>query len=252
MQPKQKIAELNESLRDMGMAELALVTPKSLKAQDINARYMKPETMDNLASNVAKDGRLESLPLVTMTENGYEIISGHHRVLAADKAGLEEIMVMVTETKNRDELIAKQISHNAITGEDDDQILKKMYEEIEDLEVKYYSGLQDVLDNLDTVGINFRAGMIREFTVAFMDEDIEAYDILAEDIKKSTIGSSAAVRLAPFSQEKEFMKLIREIKRVDDIKQNGSALGVMVELAREAFDEKHKDDPKKVKGRKKA
>ena len=252
MNAKDKINQLNESLSDMGMAPLLLVKPGDLKVQDINARYMNPETMENLTSNVKRDGRLESLPLVTKTDQGYEIISGHHRVLAAEKAGLEEIMVMVTETKNHDELVAKQLSHNAITGQDNDQILKKMFEEISDLEVKYYSGLQDIMDSVDTVGINFRAGMIREFTVAFMDEDIEEFDRIADDIKKSTIGRSAAVRLAPSKAEDEFMKLIREIKKCEDIKQNGAALGMMVDLAREAFDLKFPVKEMKKRGKKKA
>lgn len=39
--------------------------------------------------------------------------------------------------------IAIQLSHNAIVGQDDPDILKKLYDKILDIDLKEYSGLDD-------------------------------------------------------------------------------------------------------------
>jgi len=54
-----------------------------LREQDINARSQPKAMFDRLAATIRRDKRLEALPLVAATENGLEIVSGHHRVRAS-------------------------------------------------------------------------------------------------------------------------------------------------------------------------
>jgi hypothetical protein len=217
------LVAVNTSLREAGL-------------QDVNARYMDAQTFDRLVSNIRRDGRLESVPLVGRRPNDarFDIISGHHRVAAAKKAGLKTILVMVIAVKNRSELRAKQLSHNAITGKDDDALLKKLYESIEDLEMKMYSGLQDQLDGMAFVSLSFRAGTYKEFVLAFVPEDIETFDAAAKVIAdESTIGSGSLVRLTPAKAFEAFAEALRKLKKAENIKANGAALSRMVELATE-------------------
>src|SRR5262245_61899124 len=67
-----------------------------------NARSMDNRLLGLLTETIAKDQRLESLPLTTWsrTAGGNEellIISGHHRIRAARAAGIKEIHILVDE-----------------------------------------------------------------------------------------------------------------------------------------------------------
>ena len=127
----QRILELGNGL------ELWKVHPSSLREQDVNARSMPKAMFERLAQTIARDKRLESLPLCAKTERGLEIISGHHRVRAATAAGISEMFVLVDVTGlTRSQIAAKQLAHNAIEGQDNEQLLAEIYRQIEDAESK--------------------------------------------------------------------------------------------------------------------
>jgi hypothetical protein len=60
----QRILELGNGL------ELWRVHPSALREQDINARAMPKAMFERLAQTIARDNRLESLPLCAKTERG--------------------------------------------------------------------------------------------------------------------------------------------------------------------------------------
>ncbi len=67
-----------ERILDLGYGlELWKVHPSFLREQDVNARAMPKAMFERLAQTIARDKRLESLPLCAKTERGLEIISGH-------------------------------------------------------------------------------------------------------------------------------------------------------------------------------
>ncbi|WP_326814008.1 ParB N-terminal domain-containing protein [Streptomyces sp. NBC_01763] len=122
--------------------------PRLLTRLPVNARYMTKEEYDRLVENVRADGCLTSVPLVYGAgeyEEGRELVlSGNHRTDAAVDAGLDEIDVMlIDDPQEKDQLIARQISHNSIAGKDDPATLKQLYDEIEDVDWRAYSGLDD-------------------------------------------------------------------------------------------------------------
>lgn len=142
------------------------IDPKEIKLLEVNARYMKADEFNRLVENIKRDGALSSVPFCSHTdewenasdddwpEYEWEVLSGNHRVQAAIEAGLEEISIMVTEEKlTNEQKVAIALSHNSITGQDDMAILKQMYESINDIDLKGYSGLDDeTLQMLDKVG----------------------------------------------------------------------------------------------------
>lgn len=119
--------------------------PRSLRLLEENARYMRHEQFANLVANVRRDGVLTSLPFVWEDDEGVlHVLSGNHRVMAAVEAGLTEIRWLQTsDDLNLSQRLAIQLSHNAIVGEDDASVLTKLYQQIDDMEMKHYSGLDD-------------------------------------------------------------------------------------------------------------
>lgn len=151
----QQFDELNAKIS--GGFKIGLVKTEDLEFLEKNARFMKNETFQNLVNNIKKDGGLSQLPFCYLQENGkYKILSGNHRTKAAITAGMTEIPVLYTDKElSNDEQIAIQLSHNSISGEDDPIILQELYEEIDDLSLKYYAGLDDkMLEQLDKVQID--------------------------------------------------------------------------------------------------
>lgn len=126
-----------------------------LKPQKLNARYMRQEQFQQLVANLKLDGVLTSTPLVYRDDDGDHIISGHHRVRAGLAAGIVAApCLVIVEPKTLGELRALQISHNAISGEDDPATLKLLYEEIDDADLRQYTGLDDkMLDLMQKVDL---------------------------------------------------------------------------------------------------
>lgn len=153
------------------------VDPRSLRLLEVNARYLRKEQFDVLVKNIKRDGALTSVPLVYPHDNDL-VISGNHRVMASIEAGLEKITVMdVLDEQSRDELIARQLSHNAIAGEDDPATLKALYDQIEDVDWRDYSGLDDrTLELMSQVDVSGLAEANLEFAAVhliFLPEELE-------------------------------------------------------------------------------
>lgn len=142
---EQLCSQLNEMLGDVSPYKLCVVDPKQVKQIDKNAHYMSKQMFDQLVANVKKDGNLSSLPLLWQHKDGrYEALSGNHRVKAAAVAGIPKILALYTDADlTLSQKRAIQLSHNAIFGQDNPQTLKELWMEIQSLEEKVYSGLDD-------------------------------------------------------------------------------------------------------------
>ncbi len=117
-----------------------------LREQDKNARSMSNTKFNRLADNIKRDNRLESMMLCVENEgrDEFSIISGHHRARAARAAGIDTVHIMViNETLTDSQIKSKQLSHNALSGIDDPQIVKEIYEAIEDIKEKMASGINE-------------------------------------------------------------------------------------------------------------
>ncbi|MFE7461651.1 ParB N-terminal domain-containing protein [Nocardiopsis terrae] len=132
--------------------------PADLTRLEVNAHFQRKEEYDQLVANIRRDGHLESVPLIYSGDGEYPegrelIVSGNHRCDASADAGLTEIhCLLITDPLSKDELIAKQLSHNALTGADDPATLAQLYNRIEDVDWRAYAGLDDhTLDLLDQI-----------------------------------------------------------------------------------------------------
>jgi hypothetical protein len=205
-----EVREVVERLNGMmGEApyKLAFVPVGEFELLEKNARFMRNEMFRNLVDNVKRDGGLTSAPFCVKTEDGkYRVLSGNHRVMAAREAGLSEVLVMYTDKPlSKQEEIAIQLSHNAIAGEDDPVILKELWNEIEDVSLKFYSGLDDKLLKelekvsllpLQEVDLDFRT-----MSIVFLPEEADRLkEVLDKALSMVSSDDILVARLEDFSR----------------------------------------------------
>lgn len=172
--------------------EIRRVDPRTIKLLDLNARFMKYETYQQLVRNVRRDGALTSVPFCWTTPEGrLEVLSGNHRVQAAIDADLDEIDVMVTdEPLTYQQRVGIQLSHNAIDGEDDPAVLKQLYDSLDDTDWRAYAGLDDkTLDLLQQVDVGSLADVDLDYAtvqIVFLPPELQSVREVLDDAKKAT------------------------------------------------------------------
>lgn len=203
-QETQQVDQLNE--RIPGPFKLKVISIDECELLEKNARYMKNETFQNLVNNIKRDGGLSSIPFCYLTEEGkYRVLSGNHRVQAAKVAGFTELLVIYTDKPmTRDEQIAVQLAHNSLVGEDDPVILQELYNEIEDLTLKYYSGLDDkVLEQLEKVqvmGLTEAQLDYLSLSFVFLPEEAERLVEVLEKVKNELASDAILARNTEYSR----------------------------------------------------
>ena len=116
---------------------------------------MSDAMMDRLTKTIARDSRLESLPLLALVDGAVEIVSGHHRVRGAEGAGLDHYHALVDVTGlDRQQIIAKQLAHNAIAGYDDQDDLEFLLSQITDDEIRAEAYVDDDNDGYGGIPID--------------------------------------------------------------------------------------------------
>jgi hypothetical protein len=242
------MAMFNKELAKNGLLEIVLVSPKDCIPQKVNARYMTPETFKQLIENIKLDGTLETMPLLysddeLAKEGKYEIISGHHRIDAAKAAGVPKILAFVRRNISREELVSKQLSHNALSGVDNAQILKKLFDSINSIDLKAASGITNGLEKLSYETLKFKAGKFKTFVILFAQNDLEAYDELAKEVMAAhgaEIKEDSVVRIADVRDYDKFIVALQRLKKITDIKSNAMVFSKMTEIMSE-FIENHKE-----------
>lgn len=220
--------------------EIRRVAAKALKPRGKNARFMTAEQMKLLTENIQRDGTLTSLPLAYLRDDGtLELISGHHRVEAAKAAGLDEIEAIIITTRlSETRLTGLQLSHNAITGQDDKNVLADLYGTL-DLEMRRYSGLtDDSFEGFDGLGLDslgIGAITYEELRISFLPNDRDEFlaylkRVSAEAAKRPTIA-------APREDFDEFFDTMIAVKEGLQILNAGLGLLAMARLASERLDQ---------------
>lgn len=215
--------------------EIIKINPRDIKLLEVNARYMKPEDYQKLVANIKKDGQLTSVPFCFHNENNQiEVLSGNHRVMASIDAGLEEIEVMLCKDKlSKDQALAIQLSHNSISGQDDEELLRKLYGELESLEFKEYSGLTDEF-------INFCKEVEKDFKVPNLSYQALNLLFLPEETKeiKEVLESISDLLnnihiLTSMKYYDEYLGTTTTISKCLNIKNPSTTFLAMIRLAKE-------------------
>lgn len=214
--------------------KFGLIPTDQLDFLEKNARFMEKDTFDNLTSNIQKDGGLSSTPFLHLQENGrYKVLSGNHRSQAAIEAGHRFIVALYTDQPmTHSEQVARQLSHNAIEGKDDPIILKSLWEEIDDLGLKYYAGLNDkTLKTLEEVSLKPLSEAPLEFkTVAFLflPHEHERLANLFDAARKAV--PSKELHLVPAQTFDRFIRDMGQAQKNLHIINSATALGVILDV----------------------
>lgn len=168
----------------------------TIKEQDINAQVMDDRKMKILTSNIKERGALESLPYIYKDGDTFRIISGHHRVRAANDAGMKSIYALVeTNTLTKSQITSKQIAHNELVGEADREILTQLIKQMNDVDDMIASGLPDellntVLADNQTINIPQLTFDWRIINLTFLPNQVQNFDTLVKmiDNKSEEIG----------------------------------------------------------------
>jgi hypothetical protein len=226
-----------------------------------NARFMRAEQYRQLVENIRRDGCLTSVPFAirlpgkidTTSLDGtssvgshepgdyrYKILSGNHRVKAAQDAGLTDIPVLYTDQElTHAQQVAIQLSHNAIAGQDDMAILRELYDEINDVALKEYSGLDDVVlgrmnpPNLDPLSESHLE--YRVVSVCFLPEEVERAEKLFDKVMEQTTGDATWVnRRADYDRMLDALTIA---KAQAGVKNTATAFGLLLDLAEKHLEE---------------
>ena len=220
-----------EKMLDIGNGlKIAKVNIEELREQDLNARSMNSAMFERLTANIKKDNRLESLPFVAETENGIEIVSGHHRVRACRSAGITEIFVILDDTGfDRNKIRSKQLSHNSIQGEDNMQLVKEIYAMIDDAEEKLAAyidaDMEEILDKVTTKDVTFDLA-IKTILVNFLSYEEETFQRCAEKLN----GMYDSIYLADLKNVEPFMECIKRVGKEYDIRAMNTTFSKMSEI----------------------
>ena len=207
--------------------------------QDRNAQVMPPEMLTALAKNIQKEKRLESLPFaVKRIKNEqvvFELISGHHRVRAARMANVQYIYILAdTRDLNRSKTVAKQLAHNAIAGKSDEQILKEMFKEIDDVNDMFESYIDpqslkifvpDIAPKSEQVSISFD---FKNVTFSFLDSQFHDY----EELMNLLVGEQTEINLCPKAQYDKFKEVFDKTGKTANIRSSGAVMAKIIDVMR--------------------
>ena len=214
-----------------------------IKEQDVNARVVAPEMQERLQATIANEKRLESLPFgVLRGDNKFvELISGHHRLRAAQMAGLKEILILAdTRDLSREQVVAKQLAHNAIGGHDDAQVLSRLLSEINtpDLKLEAFVKLDDLkipdvkIEGLDDT-VRFKVPVV---ALVFMPEQKEAVEKIFTRLAAKIPKDSDEVWLAESMLMELMSRVMTKVSRTDNVRSVSAILVRMCEIVEQHLD----------------
>lgn len=208
---------------------------------ELNANEMSEKDFLQLCENIGISG-LSSVPACYRRESDgkFVIISGHHRVRAAEKDGYTEIYIIYAEEKylTKDEIVAIQLSHNSLHGEDNKGILKRMFESIQSVEFKKFAHIDiNEIGSIDIESVNIIP--MREtynVSVVLYKQDIRLLEELTGCIRESLDSSEYVILADQENTEEEYLNLMKEIGQKYNIKSSNIAFAKILELAKKQIE----------------
>ena len=241
MAGEQTAAVSYEKIYDMGTGLIIAKVPlDKVREQDINARIMKKEMQDQLTANIKNRGQLESLPLLAEKDGVLEIISGHHRIKSARAAELKEIVAIIDVSGlSRSKIAAKQLAHNAISGFDDQDVLKeicKMLDDVDDMLESFIGKdiLEEPLEQYDKLLSPAVQFDFKNITFSFLPHQVRDMDALVKNLESS---APEIIGVASYEQCKHFIEALARYQKFSDIRNVGAAIHSMIESVTEKMDD---------------
>lgn len=242
-QIRAKLADLNALIKPYQLAYVHVLN--DCVPLEKNAHYMSKEIQDRLTENIKQDGFLSQLPFcMKRKEDGkFLFLSGNHRLKSAIKAGLEYILVLYVDEISKDRQIGYTLSHNALVGKDDLQMLKEIYNEIQSIESREFTGLNGLkfidIEKVPTTSINDGDIELTEMKFLFIESRKHDVEGVLKELEKHNLTETSALIYGSFE---EYIKVATAIKKAYDIKSNTVAFSKMVEICKEHLAQKAEEE----------
>ncbi len=201
-----------------------------------NARFMTKDQMNQLVSNVKKDGFLSQIPFCMKRKKTkkFLVLSGNHRCKSAIKAEQQFIVVQYIDEVDKDKALGIQLSHNAISGQDDMGMLKELYDMIESLEMKEFSAIDEAelskLDEIPVATINEADITLHEIGFIFHEANLKKVDDIIYALNKNVEDDKKAHKMFAGIGFHKFVEVMTEIKERSNIKNTTVAFIKMLEI----------------------
>ena len=225
-----------------GMA-IWLIPIDSIVERDKNARVMDPDKFKQLIENIKDEGMLESLPLVHKKGEKFEIISGHHRIRASRQAKISVVPCIVIERELTEaEIASKQLSHNSIEGYDDKELLREIYESIDDMSAKLRTALTDEELKIEEptvplLDIDIEFGY-EPIYILFTKPQIEKFNEMVDKLDKH-----ATKYLADYKEFRDFRDTVQRVSEHEGIRNVAGIMSFMVDVVEKHFDSVPAEEP---------
>ncbi len=252
-QEVRSVEEVNEQLASLS----ALILPDNIRLyfagidelieQDVNPQSMPQGMFDQLVDNVKTSGVLESVPLCVKTAKGIEIISGHHRVRAAREAGQTHVLILLYLELAPSRVFSKQIAHNTISGVADPELVRRVFEQIIEVQAQYEAYvdprvLKVVPDPVKFISVDIDLDALsRTVLITFLSSQVADFEQALEAVKimlpKLELDLVVIGDLSAYDLWREAFLRVRSELEVASVP---AALGAMARLALEALDAREK------------
>lgn len=201
-----------------------------------NANQMSKKDFEQLVSNIRKSGGLSSAITCYKKQNGsFVLISGHHRVEACKKLGYHTIPCVYADEEDisNDEKIALQLSHNSLHGEDDKGILKRLFDEISNVDYKQFAHIDvNEIKAVDIDSFSFTPESEHySISVILYKNEKRLMDELLGVIDEATKSSDCVIVADQSDTENELLNLLGELRKQYGIKSSNIAFAKIIELA---------------------
>jgi hypothetical protein len=231
-----------EKRLDLGNGlEVWEVESSEVREQDTNARSMDTKMFDRLSTTIKRDKRLESLPLMAVTDAGVEIVSGHHRVRAAVAAGMTKFFALVDTTGlSSSQIKAKQLAHNSIQGKDDAQIVATIYQDIQDAEARLEAFIDRKVEidvpkvKIGDVDLNLD---YRQVMIIFLPHEKEKFERIAKKL-----GDVVTIYASEVERFEQFRLIATRLSKEYEIISMGTILSKMADIVAISLGEEMGDD----------
>jgi hypothetical protein len=137
---------------------------------------------------------------------------------------------------SNDARLAIQLSHNALAGQDDPQILAKLWSRIEDIKSKLYAGLSSdtmkELEQIKLVTFSTPAIYTKSLTFVFTDHEKEHVEAVVTELSGLPPGEKY---IFPMEQFDDFFSTLQKTKSLENIKNGSLAMLKLIEAAEAVF-----------------
>lgn len=238
------LARISKSFLPEGLT-MMLVHVDDLIEQDINAQSMPKAMFDQLIANMKEAGAAESSVLAVRSGKQIELISGHHRTRSARAAGVTYLLAYVYDNLSRARIHSKQLAHNSIAGKSDPELVRRIWERIDDVAARFEAFIDPRLFENMPKPVQFKpidvdmGHVAKTVLITFLPTQQMDFDAVIEYILPKT--DVDKVYLAQRDVYDQWIAALNRVRAEMEIVNLPTAIAEMARLAQERLDQLKED-----------